>query len=70
MPGDVSHFAPTVSALFKEKQLITAETTRLLLSLSHDNQKEHFYVDTKEYFQANLWYIHFELDHYISQADY
>lgn len=72
MPGDVSHLAPTVRALFKEEQLIPAETTRLLLSLFHDNQKGRFYIDTKEYVTANLWSDPSGLcfNHYMSQVDY
>lgn len=39
MPGDVSHLSPTVSALFKEEQLMAVAATRLHLS-----QGNHFYL--------------------------
>lgn len=51
MPGDVSHLSPTVSALFKEEQLIAVGATRLHLSLFHDNQKKSLLFTLR-----NIWY--------------
>lgn len=51
MPGDVSHLSPTVTALFKEEQLIALEATRLHLSLFHDNQNKSLLFTLR-----NIWY--------------